>query len=192
MNTLESLNKIDIKKNIENFSILQREIDFKIPGAFSNFLQNHSVVKPKLSFFKKENIKFYINYFFGFSENKYQDFFHNYSAYFNRMPPELFPIASVDGGNLLCMDKEDGSIYYWFHEENDWGLEENKERPLKIASNLNELIEVLIESENPTVLEIELAKKQAKIIKTTPLALKFKNEARAKKGLPPLTMEDFL
>ncbi len=39
--------------------------------------------------------------------------------------------------------------------------------------------------------EIERAKKQAKITKTTPLALKFTNEARAKKGLPPLTMEDF-
>ncbi len=192
MNTLESLNKIDIEKNIKNLLILRHKIGFEIPATFSNFLQNHSVVKPKLSYFKKGNIEFYINYFFGFSENKYQDFFQNYNAYFNRMPPEIFPIASVDGGDLLCMDKDNGSIYYWFHEENDWGLEGNKERPLKITNNLSGLIEALIESENPTVLEIELAKKQAKIIKTTPLALKFKNEARAKKGLPPLTMEDFL
>jgi len=191
MNTLESINTVDVKKNKENFSNLQKSIGFRIPNSFSSLLIEYSIVKPKLTLFKKNSIEFDVDYFFGFSEKNYEDFFNNYNSYLGRMPQELFPIASVDGGDLLCMDRKNGSIFYWFHEKDDWGLEENKERPAKVAENLNDFFKFLIESESPTELEIELAKKQAKIVKTTPIALKFKNEARAKKGLPPLKMEDF-
>jgi len=191
MNTLLSLNTVDLQKNENNLLNIQKNIGFKIPVSFSKLLTKYNVAKPKLTLFKKNNIKFDVNYFFGFSEKSDQDFFHNYNTYLGRMPQELFPIASVNGGDLLCMDKNNENIYYWFHEKDDWGLEGNNERPVKVADNLNDFIEFLIESDSPTELEIELAKKQAKVTKTTPIALKFKNEARAKKGLPPLKIEDF-
>lgn len=190
MNTLESLNTIDLEKNKDNLLSVQKKFGFNIPSSFSNLLTEYCVAKPKLTSFKKNNIKFDINYFFGFSEKSYQDFVWNYNTYLGRMPQEFFPIASANGGDLLCMDKQNENIFYWFHEKDDWGLEGNKERPVKVAENLNDFIEFLIEPESPTELEIELAKKQAKATKTTPIALKFKNEARAKKGLPPLKMED--
>lgn len=190
MNTLKSLNALDIGKNKENFLNLQKIMGFKIPTSFSNLLIEYCVAKPKLSSFKKNNIKFDVNYFFGFSDKSHQDFYQNYNTYLGRMPQNIFPIASVNGGDLLCMDNKNESIFYWFHEKDDWGLEGNKETPVKVSENLKDLIEFLVESESPTELEIELAKKQAKITKTTPIALKFKNEARVKKGLPPLKIED--
>ena len=186
MNILESLNTIDSDKNESNLLNIQKNIGFKIPASFAELLTEYNVAKPKLTYFKKSNIKFDVNYFFGFSEKIEQDFLYNYTAYLGRIPQELFPIASVDGGNLLCMDKNKESIFYWFHEKNDWGLEGNKERPTNVSGELNDFIQFLIEPEYPTELNIKLAKKQAKVTKTTPLALKFKNAARAKQGLPPL------
>ena len=32
-------------------------------------------------------------------------------------PEELFPIGDAQGGNLVCMNKQDSKIYLWFHDE---------------------------------------------------------------------------
>ena len=191
MSILKSLYRVDTDRNRKYFINLQNKLDFRIPTSFSDLLVKYNIPTPELTFFRKDTISFNIEYFFGFSIDENEDFFSNYRAYLNRIPQELFPIASVDGGDLLCMNKENEAIYYWFHEKDDWGLEGNEERPVKVADSLKELLEILIKPEGPTQSEIDAVKKQAKITKTTPTALKFKNEARAKKGLPPLTMDDF-
>ncbi|WP_088810496.1 MULTISPECIES: SMI1/KNR4 family protein [Listeria] len=33
------------------------------------------------------------------------------------IPSNLFPIADLPGGNLVCMDKENQQIYFWIHDE---------------------------------------------------------------------------
>lgn len=33
------------------------------------------------------------------------------------IPSNLFPIADLPGGNLICMDKESQAIYFWIHDE---------------------------------------------------------------------------
>ncbi len=35
------------------------------------------------------------------------------------IPENLVPIADRPGGNLVCMDKKDGKIYFWFHDKID-------------------------------------------------------------------------
>lgn len=191
MNKIESLLPVNIVENRKNIVTLENTLNLKIPESLSLILENYNVAKPRCTLYKKDNVIFNLDYFFGFSEKDYQDIFKNLKTFDKRMPNELFPIARVDGGDLLCMSKENGSIYYWFHEEDDWGLDGNDKWPIMISENLNSFLEFLIPSDEPTQEEIDRAKKQAKITKTTPIALKFKNEARAKKGLPPLTMEDF-
>jgi len=191
MNAIESLNPINIELRKKNILSIQEFLNIKLPNSIRKLLSDYNVAKPFYTYYSKEKIEFNLNYFFGHTEEKYKDFLHNYNTYLHRMPNEILPIASIDGGDLLCIDKNNGHIYYWFHEENDWGIEDNEVWPKKVADNLDEFLNSLTAAEKPTKEEIERAKKQAKITKTTPIALKFKNQARAKKGLPPLTMKDF-
>lgn len=148
--------------------------------------------KPKYTYFKKEKLEFNLNYLLGISDNEYRDIFSVFNTFEGRMPDELFPIGKIDGGDLLCINKTNDSIYYWFHEEDDWGMEGITKWPTKIASNINEYLDNLIASEEPTEEELERVKKDGKIKKLIPFALKLMNDSREKKGLPPLTMEEAL
>lgn len=38
------------------------------------------------------------------------------NSYKNILPDELFPIADLPGGDLICMGKKGNKIYIWFHE----------------------------------------------------------------------------
>lgn len=37
--------------------------------------------------------------------------------YQNIIPSNLFPIADLPGGNLVCMDKKNHHIYFWIHDK---------------------------------------------------------------------------
>ena len=32
---------------------------------------------------------------------------------------DVIPIADLPGGDLACMDKQDGSIWFWFHDREE-------------------------------------------------------------------------
>ena len=46
---------------------------------------------------------------------------------------EYFPIAAMPGGDLVCMNKENGGIFFWFHEKNDNNM-------IFVADSFKELI----------------------------------------------------
>ncbi|MCM2604220.1 SMI1/KNR4 family protein [Rossellomorea marisflavi] len=37
-------------------------------------------------------------------------------SYQGIIPEHVFPIADLPGGDLVCMDKKTGSVYFWFHD----------------------------------------------------------------------------
>ncbi len=39
------------------------------------------------------------------------------SFYQTIIPENLFPIAGIAGGDLICLDKEVGNVYMWFHDK---------------------------------------------------------------------------
>lgn len=189
MNKLISIENIaDINSKINDF---EKEKGINLSDIHKKNLLVYNVSKPQRSYYKTADIEFEVIYFLGFSEDKYRSISHVYDALSGRIPNGMLPIADAGGGNFICMSISDGSIYYWSHEINDWGLEDNEEYPSKIANNINDFLEYLRPSVEPSKELIEKVKKEGKVKKITPIALKFKNEARAKKGLPPLTMNDF-
>lgn len=190
MNTLTSLNSISQMVNEEKLSVFEKEYGHIIHHDFREILLNYNVAKPKLTYFKNKGVEFNLNYLLGFSENKAEDFLDYYQSYLTRIPDSMLAIGSVDGGDLLCLDNNSGEIYYWFHEENDWGLEGNIEYPTKVSSSLNAYLESLIASETPTKEEIAKAVATSTIT-ITPQSVKIRNEQRAKQGLPSLTIEEW-
>ena len=45
--------------------------------------------------------------------------FSEYEAYREQLPEGFYPIAHIDGGNLLCMESKTGNIYTWLHDESE-------------------------------------------------------------------------
>ena len=75
---------------------------------------------------RKKKLNFNLAYLLGFSNKEFENFKSVYTIYLKRMPENMLPIGIIDGGDLLCMDNKTGEVYYWFHEEDDWGFEGNK------------------------------------------------------------------
>lgn len=191
MNNLTALRPISSEKTNVKTDEFENKYKFKLKNEFKHIL-NFNICKPQKTLFKNEKLQINLNYFFGFSEKEYEDLFQNYETYLGRMPENLFPIGSIDGGDILCMDKDTGEIYYWFHEEDDWGLEGVTNLPTKIASSVNEYLDLLILNELPSLEKLEKAKKEGKINSISPIGLQLLNNDRQKRGLPPLTMEEAL
>lgn len=191
MNKLISLDRVDRGSNKEKLLSFENNFQLTINNVFADILINYNVAKPRLSFFKNNNgLEFNLNYFFGFSDDKLKDFTETYKSYLTRMPEEMIPLGAIDGGDLLCLNNETGEVYYWFHEENDWGLEGNTKYPTKVGLSLGDFLEALVPLEKPTDQEIERAKKEGQRLSISPIGLELLNKDRAKRGLPPLSMEE--
>lgn len=188
MNKIESINPVSKLENVEKLKEFEIH-HFQIPASFRDYLINYNVAKPRKSYYKKD-IEFNLNYLLGFSQHSYEDFIDTIKTYTNRIDENLFPIGSIDGGDLLCMDKKTEQIFYWNHEINDKGLEGNEEKATKIADTINEFLESLILSSEPTEYEIQKAIENA-VVTTTPKGVEIRNEQRKKKGLRPLTIEEW-
>lgn len=87
-------------------------------------------------------------------------------------------------------EQGNGYVYYWFHEEDDWGLEGNQKYPTLVSSDLNEFIEKLTFAPLPTQEEIARVMAHGKVT-LTPKGVELRNAMRAKEGLPPLSMEEW-
>ena len=117
LRTSESLPSEVVEAKIK---VLEQAINTVLPASLKALLMQYNVCKPHRNHYKNKKTEFTINKFLGFSANRYDDISTTYDTFIGRMPEELLPIASVDGGDLLCMNKETGYVYYWFHEEDDW------------------------------------------------------------------------
>lgn len=190
MNKLVTLVELDKEVLIGKIKDFELRYDLELPISFKQLILDYNVCKPVKTFYKKNNLEFNLNYFFGISEDKYQSLSENYETYVNRMPDEIFPVGSIDGGDLLCMNKKSDELYYWFHETDDWGLEGVDKWPKKVAESIEEYTSQLILPELPSQQEIEIAKKNSRV-KITPISVKIKNEQREKQGLPPLSFEEW-
>lgn len=188
MNKIESINPVSKLENVEKLKEFEIHY-FQIPASFRDYLINYNVAKPRKSYYKKD-IEFNLNYLLGFSQHSYEDFIDTIKTYTNRIDEHLLPIGSIDGGDLLCMDKKTEQIFYWSHEINDKGLEGNEEKATKIADTINEFLESLVLSSEPTEYEIQKAIENA-VVTTTPKGVEIRNEQRKKKGLRPLTIEEW-
>ena len=124
---------------------------------------NYKVANLSGKSYNKNGIDFTIQYFLGFSGDRYQDLNYYHETFMGRIPDELFVIAAVDdGNNLLLMEKSGNAICFWDHELNDWGLEGNELWPIKVGENLKSFIEELGNDILPSDAEIALAKKKGK------------------------------
>ena len=190
MNTFRTLESLPSNVMVEKMNELKKIIGVDSLPVFEGFILTNNVCMSRLNHYKKKSVEFSIDYFLGFSSKKNYDIIHTIGVYEGRMPNELFPIAIVDGGDLLCMHKSTGNIYYWFHEEDDWGLEGNQKYPAQVGTDLNSFIDNLTTSPQPTQEEIRQVMKHGSVT-ITPKYVEYRNNERKAEGLPPLSFEEW-
>lgn len=130
---LEEIIDFDIKEIDEvwgegNIKTLEEKYDLKLPRDYAFYLQyygndyireNYRFIPSSIILSKNVNgAQFEIDSIYGFGndENKIDN---KIKFYKDILPADLFPIADLPGGDLICIGKKDDKkdkVYIWFHE----------------------------------------------------------------------------
>lgn len=124
---LKETNKVWNEYEIKKF---ESKCNLKLPNDYAFYLQHYGndYIKEKYRFTptvrlpKKINeTEFEIDSLYGLynDENNIED---KINLYKQILPPGLFPIGDLPGGDLICFDIKDNklnNIYIWFHEMED-------------------------------------------------------------------------
>lgn len=120
----ENINKVDINDNDKrNFRMLTGK---DIRGGYLCILENFSNVYLKENFGFKSKEKSPLAYPNGYDRfldfigiKGTQNIFKTLNMYKEQLPNNFIPIGNVDGGNLLCQNKDNGYIYIWIHDRDE-------------------------------------------------------------------------
>ena len=131
----------------------------KIPIPYKRFLLNHNGGRPKLSVFnfqgrRRKMDRSVVDGFFGVHDQEAFSLALFLEISQGRIPPDLFPIAIDDYGNLVLMGARGpraGKIYFWDHEfEGPDGEPPTQENVYFIAHSLDDFLSGLTELELPS------------------------------------------
>ena len=115
-----------------------------LPAALRDLIAQHNVAVPVHPRWLGAGADFEIRHFFGRSAEPWQDLAAVNDFYDGRLAPGHLAVADADGGNLVCMDRVSGHIFYWDHETHDRGDDPDAdEPPLELASSLAAFLEAL-------------------------------------------------
>lgn len=101
---------------------LEKRLGQRLPAGYREFMLKFNGGEPESNSFSVAAIgEAGINVFFSIRGRATDgDLETEIETTKGRMPSTLIPIADAEGGNLLCLcmdQRENGSIYYWDHEE---------------------------------------------------------------------------
>lgn len=123
-------------------------LDARVPGgvhaSWLEFLLHHNVAVPANPRFLALGEDFHVNHFLGVSPAAGEDCAAVLEFYGERLAPGHLPIADADGGNLVCMARDTGAIYFWDHERHDRSDDpDDDEPPVEVARSLTAFIDHL-------------------------------------------------
>jgi hypothetical protein len=106
--------------------------------------------------------------FFGVGQSPNDDLVTENRRYDGRLPGNFLAIAGAGGGNLICLSLNDGSVYFWDHEnEASEGEEADYSNVTKLASSFGEFIQrleprkkVIIDTKGEASVEFKLGAKE--------------------------------
>lgn len=104
---------------------IQKKYELVFPTDYVYYLQyyGNDYIKDGYLFNPKESLgevfnqdSFELDFIFGLynDENNLE---RQILFYQDVIPSNLFPIADLPGGNLVCMNKENHQIYFWIHDK---------------------------------------------------------------------------
>ncbi|MEK3755985.1 SMI1/KNR4 family protein [Shouchella clausii] len=129
---------------MREFNNFQKELGASLPIEYKKFLEKNNGGAPEVNIveLKNEEIKsFSVTDFFGINNAKINDLRSQYETYKERIPSRNIPICRAEGGNIVCLNIDNGLISLWDHDTelmNEDFLPTNSF--LKVASSLEEFL----------------------------------------------------
>ncbi len=100
----------------------ESELGIKLPSDYRNFLLKHNGGRPHPNVFdvlvEGSILRTGVNRFLGFSDSESETFSNYFEVYADRIPKNLFPIATGLSVDLICLSirgEDYGKVYYWDH-----------------------------------------------------------------------------
>jgi len=131
---------------------LKQKLDVDLPLDYREFLMGHNVAIPQRNIITKGTLTASITEFFGLCKSENSDILEVSNTFYNRVPVTVLPIARAEGGNLICLEKNTGQIFFWDHEEEaEDGHEPTYGNMLMLASSFTEFLEQIKPYEPETI-----------------------------------------
>ena len=124
---------------------LEGTLRVKLPEDYREFLLQYNSALPEGNVYREDKAITAGEYLFGISPDRGHDLVvQNREVYANRLPRGILAIAQASGGNLICLQMSDGSVYFWDHEL-EAGADEDPcyENMVKLAVSFREFLERL-------------------------------------------------
>jgi hypothetical protein len=109
----------NVKFNEREFNNFQKELGVHLPNDYIKFLKKNNGGIPELNIVELQNeeIKsFSVTDFFGVNNVKINDLKSQYETYKERIPRGNIPICRAEGGNIVCLNIDNGFISLWDHD----------------------------------------------------------------------------
>jgi hypothetical protein len=104
---------------MREFNNFQKELGASLPIEYKKFLEKNNGGAPEVNIveLKNEEIKsFSVTDFFGINNAKINDLRSQYETYKERIPSRNIPICRAEGGNIVCLNIDNGLISLWDHD----------------------------------------------------------------------------
>lgn len=73
--------------------------------------------------------------FFGIGVEEINDLMVNFEVYKDRIPKGYIPIGGTEGGNIVCLSAQNGSLFFWDHDMELLNEHIGSKKNLPIANN---------------------------------------------------------
>lgn len=108
----------------EDLKLIESHLKFEISAEYQYILERYAgkYVQENYGFKGLEKTPLtdkngYDSVSYFFPMNGKDNVRDKYVTYKEQLPTELIPIAEMDGGNLLCLNRVTNEIYSWIHDE---------------------------------------------------------------------------
>jgi hypothetical protein len=127
-----------------DIATLEGRLQVSLPADYQEFLLANNAAVPEQNIYKKGKLITSVAQFFGMSNDEWRDLVTANTIYGERLPAGFLAIGGAAGGNLICLELESGSIYFWDHEQEAMDNEAPSTDNMEcLASSLREFLKSL-------------------------------------------------
>ena len=134
------------KLNQRNLIDFEELIRYKLPKEYIEFLMKYNGGYPENNIIELRNDEIQsiaITDFFGIGVEKINDLKGEFEVYKDRIPKGYIPIGRTEGGNIVCLSGQNGSLFFWDHEMEFLNEDIGNKNLLPIANNFVDFLNMI-------------------------------------------------
>ena len=134
------------KLNQKSLFDFEELIKYKLPKEYVEFLIKYNGGYPENNIIElrdDEMKTIAISDFFGIGIERINDLKATFEVYKDRLPKGFIPIARTEGGNIVCLSRHNGSLFFWDHDTELLNEDIGYKYLLPIANNFVDFLNMI-------------------------------------------------